>query len=45
MSVLDGSIGILPLRVLVEIEDWTRARHGLDEAGPGTWVDGDDSAR
>jgi hypothetical protein len=33
-----------PLRVLVEIEDWTRARRVLDEPGPGTWVDGDDSA-
>ena len=43
MSVLEGSIGILPRRILVGTEDWTRARRVLDEAGLGAWVDGDDT--
>lgn len=44
MSVLEGSIGILPRRILVRTEDWTRARRVLDEAGLGGWVNGDDTA-
>jgi Putative prokaryotic signal transducing protein len=35
MSVLEGSIGILPRRVLVEDERITRARNLLTEAGIG----------
>ena len=33
MSVLDGSIGILPRRVMVEAEDADRARRILADAG------------
>jgi hypothetical protein len=44
MSIAEGSIGILPRRVLVEAQDWTRARRVLREAGLGAWVAGDDVA-
>jgi hypothetical protein len=44
MSIVEGSIGILPRRILVESEDWACARHVLDEAGLGSWVVGDDMA-
>jgi hypothetical protein len=43
MSVLEGSIGILPRRILVGTEDWTRARRVLNEAGLGAWVEIDDT--
>jgi Putative prokaryotic signal transducing protein len=43
MSVLEGSIGILPRRILVGTEDWTRARRVLNEAGLGAWVESDDT--
>jgi tRNA1(Val) A37 N6-methylase TrmN6 len=33
MSVLEGSLGILPRRILVEAEDWETARQLLEEAG------------
>jgi len=33
MSVMEGSIGILPRRVLVADEDWSRARHLLRTSG------------
>jgi hypothetical protein len=33
MSVMEGSIGILPRRVLVADEDWSRARHVLQTSG------------
>jgi len=33
MSVMEGSIGILPRRVLVADEDWSRARHLLQTSG------------
>ncbi|MCK0206902.1 DUF2007 domain-containing protein [Starkeya koreensis] len=35
MSVLEGSIGLLPRRLLVEEDDVARARRLLDEAGFG----------
>jgi hypothetical protein len=44
MSIVEGSIGILPRRVLVETEQWTRARRVLDETGLGAWVVGDGMA-
>jgi hypothetical protein len=44
MSSIEGSIGILPRRILVGTDDWTRARRVLDEAGLGAWVIGDDVA-
>ena len=33
MSVLEGSLGILPRRILVDAEDWETARQLLEEAG------------
>lgn len=33
MSVMEGSLGVLPRRVLVEDEDWPRAVDILTEAG------------
>jgi len=33
MSVLEGSLGILPRRVLVAETDWRSARHALEAAG------------
>ncbi len=38
MSVVEGSIGILPRRVLVTEEDWSAAKRVLDEADLGRWV-------
>lgn len=35
ISVLEGSIGILPRRILVLDDDFPRARRLLDEAGLG----------
>lgn len=42
MSVLEGSIGALPRRVLVEEEQLTRARRILTEAGIGHALAEDD---
>ena len=33
MSVMEGSIGILPRRVMVEDDDWRRAVDLMTEAG------------
>jgi hypothetical protein len=44
MSVVEGSIGVLPRRILVKTEDWTRAHRVLSEAGLGAWVVSDDGA-
>jgi hypothetical protein len=41
MSVLEGSIGILPRRVLVEEDLIDQARGLLTEAGVGHDIDGD----
>lgn len=38
MSVLEGSIGVLPRRVLVLEEDWPRAIKILEEADLGQWI-------
>ena len=42
MSIVEGSIGILPRRILVGTQEWTRARQVMNEAGLGAWVVGDD---
>lgn len=42
MSVLEGSIGVLPRRIMVRPDDMTRARRVLEEAGLGHWVNDDD---
>lgn len=41
MSVIEGSLGILPRRVLVMAEDWEEARGIVTEAGLGREL-GDD---
>lgn len=33
MSIMEGSLGILPRRVLVAENDWSRARHVLTTNG------------
>jgi hypothetical protein len=38
MSVLEGSLGILPRRVLVATEDWAAAARLLREADLGQWI-------
>jgi hypothetical protein len=38
MSVLEGSIGVLPRRLLVDDDDEQRARRVLDDADLGAWV-------
>ena len=45
MSVLEGSLGILPRRVLVADEQVGRARRLLEEAGMGKELRPDDGAR
>jgi hypothetical protein len=44
MSVMEGSIGILPRRVLVEEGFIGQARNLLTEAGVGHALDGEDKA-
>ena len=44
MSVLEGSIGALPRRVLVEGEWLAQARRVLSEAGIGHVIAGDEKA-
>ena len=45
MSVLEGSLGILPRRVLVADEQVGRARRLLNEAGMGKELRPDDGSR
>ncbi|HET9273521.1 MAG TPA: DUF2007 domain-containing protein [Methyloceanibacter sp.] len=44
MSVLEGSIGALPRRILVAAESLRRARSILNEAGIGHVIAGDETA-
>lgn len=44
MSVMEGSIGALPRRVLVETESLVRARAILNEAGIGHVIVDDETA-
>ena len=44
MSVLEGSIGILPRRVLVEADSLQRARSVLSQAGIGHVIADDEKA-
>lgn len=41
MSVLEGSVGILPRRVLVDGGDWDAAARVLDAAELGQWISRD----
>jgi hypothetical protein len=38
MSVLEGSLGILPCRVLVDEDDWDAARRLIENADLGQWI-------
>ena len=38
MSVLEGSIGVLPQRIMVDLDDEHRAKRILREAELGEWV-------
>lgn len=38
MSLMEGSIGAFPRRLVVAEEVWLRARRVLEEAGLGSWV-------
>ena len=44
MSVLEGSLGVLPRRILVTDDDEAAAKRLLREAGLGEWVKKPDSA-
>ena len=44
MSVLEGSLGVLPRRVLVATDDIAQARRVLTESGLGEWVGRGDGA-
>ena len=41
ISLMEGSIGVFPRRVLVSGEAWHRAARLLDEAGLGAWLKAD----
>ena len=45
MSVVEGSIGAFPRRLLVGDEDWPRAHGALGEAGLEAWLINDGEAR
>ncbi len=38
MSVLEGSLGILPCRVLIDEADWDAARRHIINADLGHWI-------
>lgn len=38
MSIIEGSIGAFPRRLLVDREDVPAARRALEEAGLGKWI-------
>ena len=38
MSILEGSIGIFPRRIMVSPRDWSVARRVLMDAGLGIWL-------
>ncbi len=41
ISLLEGSIGAFPRRLLVATKDWGAARAALTEAGLNSWLAGD----
>ena len=43
MSLMEGSIGVFPRRLLVKNEAWGRAARIMDDAGLKEWVKDDDS--
>ena len=42
MSVLEGSLGVLPRRLLIDPDDEAQAKEILEEAGLGEWIKGRD---
>ena len=38
ISVLEGSIGVFPRRLMVLDEDWSTARRLLEEGGLASWL-------
>lgn len=38
MSVLEGSLGVLPCRILVTEDDWSTAARLIREADLGHWI-------
>lgn len=38
MSILEGSVGILPQRILVAHEEWAQAARVLRDADLGLWI-------
>ena len=45
ISIMEGSIGAFPRRVLVRDEDWARAAQLLEEADLGQWIVRDEVER
>jgi len=45
ISVIEGSIGAFPRRLLVREEEWSAAHRALREAGLAAWLIGDEEAR
>jgi putative signal transducing protein len=45
MSVVEGSIGAFPRRLLVGEQDWAAARRTLEEGGLGQWLNNDGETR
>jgi hypothetical protein len=45
ISIMEGSIGAFPRRVLVRDEDWGRAAQLLEEADLGQWIVRDEAER
>lgn len=43
MSVIEGSIGAFPRRLLVAGEDWAAARRALVQADLGAWLAGEET--
>jgi hypothetical protein len=42
-SVLEGSIGAFPCRLMVDGDDWTRAARVMKDAGLSAWVKSDET--
>ena len=41
MSVLEGSLGVLPRRLMIDQDDEDKAKKILEEAGLGGWIKGE----
>ena len=44
MSVLEGSLGVLPRRLLIDQGDEKKAKEVLEDAGLGEWIKGEGGA-